>query len=258
MIHYQTTDGITTIRLDRPKQRNALSTEMIHALGEALAECRDDRDARCVVLTGSNGHFCAGRELGAALQPGLEAVLAYDEAYSAVFRHLQELGKPSVAVVEGYAVAGGFSLAMGCDFVLATEGARFGAMEMHNAFPAAVNTALLSHLGSPRLALEWLMSGDLIPARRLYEQGLINRIAVDADALTTEAQAFTGMLASRDPVALRLAREAFRATREMPLTDALTYGKNLNALLLASGRIEEAAQAFKAKQSARARRKDTD
>lgn len=258
MIGYQTDHGITTITLDRPSHRNALSTEMIRELGAAVRRCRDDADSRLLMITGSNGNFCAGRELGADLDHGLQQTLDYDEAYSAVFRALQELDRPSVAVVDGYAVAGGFTLAMGCDFVLATEAARFGAMEMQNGFPAAVNTALLSHLGAPRLVLEWLMSGELVTARRLYELGLVNRLVEDGQALQTEADAFCSMLTSRDPLALRLAREAFRSCREMPLADALVYGKNLNALLLASGRIEEAAAAFRARQEARRQRSGQD
>lgn len=248
MISCENADGVTTIRLERPQRRNALSTEMIAQVGAALAEARADADCRCVVITGSDGHFCAGRELGAPLEPGLAAVLAYDEAYSAIFTSLQELTKPSVAAVDGYAVAGGFTLAMGCDFVLATEAARFGAMEMKNGFPAAVNTALLSHLCPPRLALEWLTTGDAVPARLLYEQGLINRLLSDAAALAQATQEFTSLLVERDPVAIRLAREAFKAAREMPLPEALAYGKNLNALLLASGRIEEATKLFEARQ----------
>ena len=248
MIRQETSAGVITIRLERSERKNALSAEMITDIGAALKKAKEDPACRCVVITGSGGNFCAGRELGAPREPGLAATLAYDEAYSAIFRHLQELAKPSVAVVEGYAVAGGFTLAMGCDFVLATEDARFGAMEMKNGFPAAVNTALLSQLCPPRLALEWLTSGDVIPASRLYQHGLINRLLPDASALAQSAQEFTSILVERDPLAVKLAREAFKAAREMPLPEALSYGKNLNALLLASGRIEEAARAFEARQ----------
>lgn len=251
MIQYETTDGVTTIRLERPERRNSLSPDMITRIGAALVEARENADSRCVVVMGSGGHFCAGRELGSHLAPGLAAVLDYDEAYSDIFRHLQDLGKPSVALVDGYAVAGGFTLAMGCDFVLATENAKFGAMEMKNGFPAAVNTALLSHLCPPRMALEWLISGETVPARRLYDMGLVNRLLPDAKALTEAAREFTSMLVERDPLAVRLARETFKAAREMSLPQALNYGKNLNALLLASGRIDEAAKLFEARQTQR-------
>lgn len=248
MIDCETSGGITTIRLQRPERKNALSANMIAQIGDALAQARTDDNCRCVILTGSKGNFCAGRELGSLPEPGLASTLDYDEAYTAIFRNLQELSKPSVAIVEGYAVAGGFTLAMGCDFVLAAEDARFGALEMKNGFPAAINTALLSQLCPPRLALEWLVSGELIPARRLYEQGLINRLAANSAALSEMAGNFIRMLLEREPLATRLAMEAFKSARAMPLSDALAYGKNLNALLLASGRIGEAVRTFEAQQ----------
>lgn len=178
-------------------------------------------------------------------------MLAYDEAYANIFTLLQTLDKPSIAAVDGYAVAGGFTVAMGCDFVIATEAARFGAMELKNGFPAAMNTALLSHLGPPRLMLEWLLTGDVIPARRLYEQGLVNRLVSDAAELVEVTRELSGKLAQIDPLAIRLGREAFKVACEMPLNGALAYGKNLNALLLASGRIGEAARSFEARQRER-------
>lgn len=244
MIRTEHAQGVTTIVLDRPERRNALSYEMIRDLGEAVAGSGADESCRCVVIKGAGKHFCAGRELTTGLKRSLDPVLEYDEAYSAIFRTLLDLGKPSVAVVQGYAVAGGFTLAMGCDFVLADETARFGAMEMKNGFPAAVNTALLSHLAPPRLALELLLFGDPVPARTLYERGLISRLAADAKALQHAEREFVNALTSRDPTAVRLAKEAYRAARNMPLAEALTFGKTLNALLLASGRIEEGARAF--------------
>jgi enoyl-CoA hydratase/carnithine racemase len=251
MIEYASEQGIVTIRLARPERRNALSAGMIVALGDALARAGDDPDCRCVIVQGSDGNFCSGRELGSPPEPTLPAVLAYDEAYGRVFTRLRRLDKPSIAAVDGYAVAGGFTVAMGCDFVVATEQARFGALELKNGFPAAVNTALLSHLGPPRLMLEWLLTGDLISARRLYELGLINHLAADAEALQQTTRALADALAQVDPDAVRLGREAFQVAREMPLDGALAYGKNLNALLLASGRIAEAADTFARRQRER-------
>ncbi len=244
MIRIEHTGTVSTLVLDRPERRNALSSAMIGQLKEAIEAAGADPNCHCLVIKGAGAHFCAGRELTPGLARSLEPVLEYDDAYGAVFQALVGLQQPSVAVVTGYAVAGGFTLAMGCDFVLADETARFGAMEMKNGFPAAINTALLSHLGAPRSALELLLLGDPVPARTLFERGLINRLAPDAAALATLERTFTAALAALDPTAVRLARETFQTMRAMPLNEALTYGKTLNALLLASGRIEQAAEAF--------------
>src|SRR5258706_10006049 len=210
---------------------------MIVSLAAAVATADSAADCRCVVIKSSGEHFCAGRELASARARDLDAVLAYDDAYAAIFEHLRVLNKPSVAVVRGYAVAGGFTLAMGCDFVIADESAKFGAVEMNNRFPAAINTALLSHLLGPRRALEILLLGEMTGARALHDMGLINRLVADAPALAEMEASIVAKLAALDPAAVRLTKETHRAACNMPLSDALAVGKQPNALLLASGRI---------------------
>jgi hypothetical protein len=163
---------VCEIVLDRPQQRNALSAEMIGSLAAAIAAADVAADCRCVVIKSSSEHFCAGRELAPDRERDLNSVLAYDDAYAAIFERLRVLNKPSLAVVRGYAVAGGFTLAMGCDFVIADESAKFGAVEMNNRFPAAINTALLSHLLGPRRALEILLLGEMTGARAMHDMGL--------------------------------------------------------------------------------------
>jgi enoyl-CoA hydratase/carnithine racemase len=247
MIRVQQHGAICEIILDRPQQRNALTVEMIGSLASAVATADAAADCRCLVIKSSGEHFCAGRELAPDRARDLDSVLAYDDAYAAIFERLRVLNKPSVAVVRGYAVAGGFTLAMGCDFVIADESAKFGAVEMNNRFPAAINTALLSHLLGPRRALEILLLGEITGARALHEMGLINRLAADAPALAALEATFSAQLAALDPAAVRLTKETHRAACNMPLADALAVGKQLNALLLASGRIDEASRAFAAR-----------
>ena len=247
MISTRQQGAVYEIILDRAPQRNALTVEMIGALAAAVAAADGAADCRCVVIKSSSAHFCAGRELAADRARDLDSVLAYDDAYAAVFERLRVLSKPSLAVVRGYAVAGGFTLAMGCDFVIADESAKFGAVEMNHRFPAAINTALLSHLLGPRRALEILLLGEITGARAMHEMGLINRLTTDAPALAALEAALSAQLAALDPAAVRLTKEMHRAACNMPLADALTMGKQLNALLLAAGRIDEASRAFAAR-----------
>jgi enoyl-CoA hydratase/carnithine racemase len=239
--------------IDRPQRRNALSIEMIRALAAALADADADIDCRCVVIEGAGDSFCSGRELA----PGegsrsLEQVLAYDDAYGEIFQRLNALTKPSLALVRGYAVAGGFTLAMACDFIVADESARFGALEMKNGFPAAINTAVLSRGLGRRRALELLLFGDTVSATELFRIGLINQLAADANELRQVAADWTARMAALDATAVRLTKETYRAVAGLPLADALTVGKQLNALLLASGRIDEAAAAFAQRRNRRA------
>jgi len=247
VIRVQQQGAVCEIVLDRPQQRNALSAEMIGSLAAAVAAADAAADCRCVVIKSSSEHFCAGRELAPDRERDLNSVLAYDDAYAAIFERLRVLNKPSLAVVRGFAVAGGFTLAMGCDFVIADESAKFGAVEMNNRFPAAINTALLSHLLGPRRALEILLLGEMTGARAMHDMGLVNRVAADAPALAQVESALLAQLTALDPAAVRLTKETHRAACNMPLADALVAGKQLNALLLASGRIDEASRAFAAR-----------
>ncbi len=244
MVQIGKQDGATTLILNRPKQRNALDAGVIEGLIQAIEEAEADPDTRCLVIRGAGGNFCAGRDLTRPPERDLPSALAADETWTKVNRLLHTTSKPTVAVVEGYAVAGGFTLAMICDFVLAEEGAQFGALEMRRGFPAAINTPVLTKLVGPRLALEFLMFGDLIPARRLYEVGLINRLVEGAEALNQVAQQFVGNLVALDKDAVRMTKEAHRAARNMPLLDALEMGKLGNALIAASGRMDEAMQGY--------------
>lgn len=244
MIRSRQQGAVCEIILDRPGKRNALSFAMIESLAAAVGAAEAAAECRCIVIKSSGEHFCAGRELAPDRARDLDAVLAYDDAYAAIFERLRVLNKPSLAVVRGYALAGGFTLAMGCDFVIADESAKFGAVEMNHRFPAAVNTALLSHLVGPRRALELLLLGEMTSARAMHDMGLVNRLAADAPALAAIEATFVAQLTALDPAAVRLTKETHRAACNMPLADALTMGKQLNALLLASGRIDEASRAF--------------
>ena len=242
-------DGaVARLVIDRPRRRNALTPAMIGELARAIGAAEEDAACRCIVITGAGGNFCSGRDLDAtAADRSLPSVIAHDDAYAAIFDRLLRLSKPSVAVVRGHAVAGGFTLAMACHFVVAEAGARFGALEMRGGFPAAINTAVLSRLAGPRRALELLLSAETFTAARLEAMGLITRLANDEADLDRAASELVAGLVALDPVAVKLTLETHRAAASMPASEALTLGKQLNALLAASGRIAEAAANFAAR-----------
>lgn len=234
--------GITTITLNRPQQRNALNEDVIRRLVEATAEAASDPSCRCLVIKGQGDHFCAGRDLGEADKSmPLAQIMEYDELWASVIGTIKSMSAPSVAVVRGFAVAGGFTLAMACDFVLAERTARFGALEMKGGFPAAVNTAVLSHLIGPRKSLELLLSAGTFTAEQLNDMGLINRLAANADELAALEKEFVEDLKGLDPLAVKLTKETHRAVRRASMEEALITAKQLNSLLMASGKIDEAA-----------------
>jgi len=246
MIKRSHENHVTTLVVARPEKRNALNWATIGELADGIDAAEADSDCRCLLITGEGEHFVAGRDLDeASADATLDEALANDEIYTRIFTTLRNMSKPSVSMVRGYAVAGGFTLAMGCDFVLADRSAKFGALEMRGGFPAAVNTAILSHLLGPRQALELLLSAGLFDADHLHRIGLINQIFDTPDELIKAKDKFIAGLISLDPTAVKLTKETQRATASMSITDALVMAKHLNALMMTSGRITAAAEFFK-------------
>lgn len=244
MIGQTRIDQVLHLIIDRAARRNAFDPDTTGQLADVLENAGRDRSLRVVTIRGAGGTFSAGRDLK-AIESGDEPrqdILDRHEDWVRIFQALHRLHCPSVALVEGFAVAGGFTLAMGCDFVIATEDAKFGALEMRNGFPAAVCTPILARLLGPRLGLELALFGELVDARRLYEMGLINRLAADGNALETAARSFVDHLAGLDPAAVALTRETFRAAENMPIDNALDMGKHLNQLIAASGWFAEGAK----------------
>jgi enoyl-CoA hydratase len=238
--------GVTHLCLDRAEKRNAFTKEMVAQLHEGITQAMADDACRCLVIDGAGEHFCAGRDLRAfaAEVPHAELV-ADDSRWADIFRLLDEGDLPSVALVRGYAFAGGFTLAMGCDFVLADQSARFQVSEMRHNFPAAINTPVLSKLLGPRLALELAILGETVSAQRLYDLGLINRLAEDAAALECEAKSFIDTLIARDKVAIGQTKQLHRAARLGGLSSALNMGALINTQVALTGKFASAGSTLK-------------
>jgi enoyl-CoA hydratase/carnithine racemase len=244
MIEQSNRDGCVTLTINRPHRKNAFDEQTVAMLLSALGEVERNRAVRCLVIEGAGDTFSAGRDLKEAKDAELSRALEQHDQWSEIFTVLQRLKVPSVAVVCGFAVAGGFTLAMGCDFVLTHRGAKFGALEMQNGFPAAVCTPILANKAPPRLGLEFAMFGELIEAERLLSAGLVNRLAEDIEALEQLRDEFITRILELDPLAVRQTLETFRAAQQMPLSDSMTLGRHLNQLLDASGAFARGSERF--------------
>jgi enoyl-CoA hydratase/carnithine racemase len=237
--------GVTRLTLNRPEQRNALTVEIVSGLYQGISGAIADPTCRAIVIAGAGGNFCAGRDLKAfAKERNLEQLRAGDDQWAAIFKMLDEADTPSIAIVEGYAYAGGFTLAMGCDFVIAEEGAKFQVSEMRHGFPAAINTPVLSRLVGPRLALEMAMLGETFTAERLFRIGLINRLVAGTTALQAEADAFLGTLISRDAGAIGQTKRLNRAVRNDGFDDALNTGSLINTQVSLAGGFTNASKSL--------------
>ena len=253
MIRTEREGGIVRFVIDRPERKNAFDDAMALSLSEGISLAQRDADARVIVIKGAADVFSTGRDLkaAAAAAEARPSAAADDgvprhEIWAGIFHQLHRSPLPSVAIVRGYAVAGGFTLAMGCDFVLAERSAQFGAFEMRHGFPAAVCTPILARLIGARLGLEFALFGEPIPAERLYAAGLINRLASSSAELTRLETEFVGHLSRLEPRAVKATRDLFRAAENMPFDNALDAGRQLNELIELSGGFARAGRKLQA------------
>jgi methylglutaconyl-CoA hydratase len=202
--------GLAAITLNRPEKRNALNAAMIGELTRALEEAAKDPACGVALLTGAGNAFCAGMDL--AYLEGLndktpEQHRMDTEQIARLLRTLYELPKPTIAAVNGPAVAGGMGLATVCDFTLAVPEAKFGYTEVRIGFiPAIVSVFLRDQIGDKR-ARDLLLTGRLIEAREASELGLVSRV-VPANELMPEARVLAAELLQNSP-------EAMQATKRL-------------------------------------------
>src|SRR5262245_16247168 len=206
---YDVHDGVATVTLNRPDQRNALNGELLAALVEAIKRARDDEAVRAVVLTGAGDKvFCAGADLGgfAADAPLVEKHFASD-LFVEFFRLMPRLGKPSLCAAKGHVLAGGMGLALSCDLVIAKEGARFGTPEINvGAFPYMIMSIIYRNVPRKKVN-EMMLLGEQISAEQVVQYGLANRV-VPAEEFDAAVADWAGRLASKSPVLMRLGHDA--------------------------------------------------
>jgi enoyl-CoA hydratase/carnithine racemase len=216
-------DGIATLMLNRPEARNALSRALMAELTHALAETAEDRSVRVVIIAASGPAFCAGhdlRELRA--DPSEPAYRATFEACSRLMTAIVRLPKPVIAQVHGIATAAGCQLAASCDLVIAADTARFATPGVNIGLFCSTPMVALSRAVPRKHAMEMLLTGDLIPAERAREMGLVNRVVPEA-ALASATRELAAAIAAKSPLTLAIGKEAFYRQAEMPLDEAYAY-----------------------------------
>jgi enoyl-CoA hydratase/carnithine racemase len=242
---YEVKDGVATVTLNRPEQRNALNGELLTALVDAMKRVRDDDDVRAVVLTGSGEKvFCAGADLGgfAADVPLVDKHFASD-LFLEYFRLMPRLGKPSLCAANGHVLAGGMGLALSCDLVIAKEGARFGTPEINvGAFPYMIMSIIYRNVPRKRVN-EMMLLGEQISAEQAVEYGIANKV-VPADQFDEAVTEWATKLASKSPVLMRLGHDAMYRQQDMALDDALEYLRSQLSLTFTTDDIKEGVAAF--------------
>jgi len=242
---YEVKDGVATVTLNRPDQRNALNGELLGALVQAMKRARDDDAVRAVVLTGAGDKvFCAGADLGgfAADVPLVDKHFASD-LFLEYFRLMPRLGKPSLCAANGHVLAGGMGLALSCDLLIAKEGARFGTPEINvGAFPYMIMSVIYRNVPRKKVN-EMMLLGEQISAEQAVDYGIANKV-VPADQFEESVGDWATKLASKSPVLMRLGHDAMYRQQDMALDDALEYLRSQLSLTFSTDDIKEGVSAF--------------
>jgi enoyl-CoA hydratase/carnithine racemase len=251
-VRYEVAGGIARVTIDRPERRNAMSFPVMQGLRTAVADARADDSVRVLVLTGAGDKaFCAGADLG-GIAGDADAVAAHEGRglLADLFRDLWSLGKPTIARVRGYALAGGFGLACACDFVIASDDAQFGTPEINvGLWPYMITVPLLRSM-PPKRALELMATGRRVNAAEAERIGFVTQVAPVAE-LDAAVDDFAAVLASKSPLIMRWGRDSFYRALELPTDAALDYLQTMLTITSASEDTAEGIAAFVEKRAPR-------
>ena len=236
-------DGhVGVVLMNRPKQLNALSGELMDAVVAALAELDADLEIRAIVLGGSERAFAAGADVN-ELSAGTPVTL-YENRRLEKWDAIRRVRTPIVAAVSGFCLGGGCELAMLCDLVVASESARFGQPEINlGILPGAGGTQRLTRAVGKALAMDMILTGRMLSAREALSYGLVSRV-VAREAWLEEAKRVAREIAAKGPVAVRLAKEAIDQAFESPLQAGVELERRSFFVARASEDADEGLRAF--------------
>lgn len=216
-IIYEAEDGVARITINRPPL-NILNVETVLEITSALKTAKEDESVSIVLITGAGDRaFSAGAEVRDHMPDRVDRFL---EAFNEMFYTLMEIDKPTIAAVNGYALAGGCELVMACDIIVASENARFGVPEINVGVFPPVALVLLPKLVGRVKALELVLTGDTVNAEEAKRLGLVNRV-VPADKLREEVNKVIAKLREKSPIVLKLTRMALYRALDVEFRKAL-------------------------------------
>jgi len=244
-------DRIAWVTLNRPEKLNALNNEVLQELEVIFADLEQDAEVGVVVLTGAGEKaFVAGADIAELRTLDTAGARVQALRGQAVYQRIESLPKPVIAAVNGFALGGGCELALSCHIRIASETARFGLPEVSlGLIPGYGGTQRLPRLVGKGVALDMILSGDMVPAADALRMGLVSRVVPAAD-LKAAATKLAKTILSRGPLALRSALAAVHEGIEMPQDQGLQYEAALFGLLAATQDMQEGTGAFLEKRPA--------
>lgn len=250
-VTYETREGVAIVTINRPDKLNALSRATLEDLASAIDAAEGAPEVKAVVITGRGEKaFVAGADITEINELDAQGGRSFALFGQALFRHIETLSKPVIAAVNGFALGGGCELAMACHIRVASENARFGQPEVNlGIIPGYGGTQRLPRLVGKGVALELLVTGDMITAERAYALGLVNAVTAPGKAVE-KAVEIAGKAASKGPLAVKGCLEAVQTGLDMPLEEGCYLEATLFGLCCASEDMREGTTAFMEKRKA--------
>jgi enoyl-CoA hydratase len=240
-----TKDRIATVIINRPEKHNALNAEAKEELHNAFAGFKVDRDIDVIIVTGSGDKaFVAGTDIGELTLLTKHTGIEFAARGQELFNEIEQLGKPVIAAVNGYALGGGCELALACHVRLASDRAKFGQPEVNlGIIPGYGGTQRLARMVGKAKAAEMILTGVQVDAQEALRIGLVNRVVAHAD-LIAQATFMAKSIASMSQIAIHLALQALNATAETTLSEGLSVEARLFGEGCASEDFKEGTKAF--------------
>jgi enoyl-CoA hydratase len=210
---------VRLLTLNRPDVRNALNNELVEGIMHAVIEADHDPEVYVIALTGAGSAFCSGADLRNARDTADAGRPFYGPLHSprrSICETMIDSRKPTIAIVNGAAMAGGFELALSCDMMIAADNSFFAVPEAKRGRGAHFASVALPQMVPPAIAMEWLYTGRRIPAQEMERWGLVNRV-VPAASLMDDAMKFLADVISSAPLSLQRLKLTYRKTQGMPL-----------------------------------------
>lgn len=245
-------DRVALVRLNRPEALNALNAQLIGELAAALTAADADPAVRCIVLTGSEKAFAAGADIKEMADKSYVDVLMGD-LFGGEIDQISRVRKPIIAAVSGYALGGGCELAMMCDFIIASETAKFGQPEINLGVIAGIGgTQRLTRFVGKSKAMDMNLTGRFMDAAEAERSGLVSRV-VPADKLMDEAMGAARKIAAKSAIATQVAKETVNRAFETTLREGLLFERRAFHALFATEDQAEGMSAFAEKREAQFR-----
>lgn len=250
-IIFNVEDGIALITFNRPKALNALSTDLLQELSDALDEIAKNEDIRILILTGAGEKsFVAGADITELAKFNALQGKNFAEKGQSIINKLQELSIPVIAAVNGFALGGGTEIALACDFIYASENAMFGQPEIIlGLIPGFGGTQRLPRLIGKNMAKEMILTGKMIPVDEAKMMGLVNKVCTQ-EALMDEVMKTAKTIVSKGKVSIRAAKKAINSGMNVDLATGCAIEIDAFALCMASEDAKEGTAAFLEKRKA--------